>query len=310
MRLRITGEIGDLRLRAIARRFPSIEPVLEEDGVPVDLSLAWDLDLPALVHTLERRPDLPWLHLRWAGVPTTLLDVLRGHPTVLTNGSGAHGPAIAEYVVGMVLAHYKRLRTLHELQETRAWDETLRFTEIGERTVGIVGVGDLGGSTARLLRPFGVRLLALRRHPRPTPEFDEVYGREQLTAFLERLDVLVIAAPLTAETRGLIGADELRKLPAGAFLVNVGRGPIVDEAALAEALTSGRLAGAALDVFTTEPLPLTSPLWNCPTLTISPHCADHTDRTLERALDIYLDNLGRFLAGEPLLNVVDRQLGY
>jgi phosphoglycerate dehydrogenase-like enzyme len=141
-------------------------------------------------------------------------------------------------------------------------------------------------------------------------EVDEVFAPKDLGQFLAQLDALVIAAPLTNETRGMIGDAELARLPPGAFLVNVGRGAIVDEGALIAALRSGQLAGAALDVFNEEPLPPTSALWTLPTVVISPHCCDHTPGTDDRGLDLFLDNLRRYVQGEPLRNVVDRRLGY
>ncbi len=310
MRLRITGGMGEDRVRRITQAFPSVESVLADDGRAVDAMLAWDLELDEVQRTLAVSPALSWLHMRWAGVPPKLLDLLRGRPTTLTNGSGAHGPAIAEFVAAVLLSHYRRLPELRRLQAAHEWRARFETVELRGRTVGVVGLGDLGGSVAHLLKAFGMRVLALRRHPAPSPDVDEVFGIERLDDFLARLDVLVLAAPLTPETRGLIGAEQIARLPRGAYVVNVGRGPLLDESALVEALRSGQLGGAALDVFSKEPLAADSPLWDTPNLTISPHSSDHTDRTLGRALDIYLDNLGRFLRHEPLRNVVDPDLGY
>ncbi len=310
MRLRITGRIGEDRLRRVTQAYPGLEPLLADDGRPFEAMLAWDLDLSDVERALEVSPDLAWLHMRWAGVPADLLALLDGHPVTLTNGSGAHGPAIAEFVAAVLLSHFKRLPQLRSLQQAHEWPDHFRISELRGRSVGVVGLGDLGGSIARLLKAFGMRVLALRRQPAPTPDVDEVFANDQLDDLLPQLDVLVLAAPLTPETRGLIGAEQLARLPRGAYLVNVGRGALLDEGALLEALRSGHLSGAALDVFAQEPLPPDSPLWGAPNLTISPHCSDHTDTTLERALAICLDNLGRFLRHEPLLNVVDRSLGY
>jgi phosphoglycerate dehydrogenase-like enzyme len=182
--------------------------------------------------------------------------------------------------------------------------------ELRGRTAGVVGLGDLGGSIAQALAAFGVHVLGVRRVPRPAPHVERVFARNQLDELLSLLDILVLAAPLTGDTQQLIGRDELARLPEGAFLVNVGRGELVDESALIDALGSGHLAGAALDVFQTEPLPADSPLWHLPNVFISPHCADNTPQSLERAMEIFLDNLDRFRHGAPLRNVVDRTLGY
>jgi phosphoglycerate dehydrogenase-like enzyme len=150
----------------------------------------------------------------------------------------------------------------------------------------------------------------VRRHPVAAPEVDALYALRDLPDFLAQLDALVIAAPLTDETRGLIGRDELMRLPAGAYLINVARGPIVDEDALIAALQSGHLAGAALDVFAEEPLSATSTFWSLPNVIVSPHCCDHTPQTDERGLELFLDNLSRYIREEPLRNVVDLSLGY
>ena len=182
--------------------------------------------------------------------------------------------------------------------------------ELRGARVGIVGLGDLGGSIARVLRPFGVALRALRRTGGSSTDVDEVFGQGQLTPFLDGLDVLVIAAPLTDETRGLIGAEELALLSHGALLVNVGRAAIVEQDAMLAAIRSGQLGGAALDVFLSEPLPAESELWREPNVYISPHCADASPQSLDRGLDLFVDNVERFGKGEALRNVVDRQAGY
>jgi phosphoglycerate dehydrogenase-like enzyme len=213
-------------------------------------------------------------------------------------------------VVAVVLAFYKDLFAMRALQARREWSSSFAVRELRGQTVGLVGLGSIGGSTARLLRPFGVRLRALRRKREPSSDVDEVYTRPELDRFLDDLDVLVIAAPLTAETRLLIGAAEVQRLRRGALLVNVGRGAIVEEAALLDALWSGQLGGAALDVFETEPLSPESPFWSMPNVLVSPHCGDSTPQSPERSLAVFLDNLARFRSGAPLLNVVDRERGY
>lgn len=305
------GDLGVSRARAIHERFPGVHVSTEAMAAPADALLAWELEEGTLREVLERSPDLAWMHLRWAGVPAWLVHVLEPYPElILTNGSGAHGAPIAEFVVGGLLAFSRRLFELRELQQRAEWAAPFRSIELRGRTAGILGLGDVGGSIARVLRPFGVHLIGFRRGEGSAPGVDETHTFRDLRAVLPRLDVLIIAAPLTRETRGLLGADALGLLPRGALLVNVGRGPIVDEAALIEALADGHLGGAILEVFEREPLPADSPLWRLPNVLISPHAADHTDATLERALELYLDNLGRFLRGEPLRNVVDRARGY
>jgi phosphoglycerate dehydrogenase-like enzyme len=228
---------------------------------------------------------------------------------MVTNGSGAHGPAIAEYVLGVILAHFKQLHRMRAAQLNAEW-QPLPMRELGGSRVGVIGLGDLGSSTARLLRACGAKVRGLRRSGAVCQDVDELFGPQQLHAFLDGLEVLVVAAPLTRHTQGLIGAAELAQLAPGALLVNVGRGLIVDQAALLAALESGQLGGAALDVFPIEPLPADSPLWRMPGVFVSPHCADASPQSLDRGFLILLDNLERFARGRPLRNVVDRQQGY
>jgi phosphoglycerate dehydrogenase-like enzyme len=278
--------------------------------VTTDALLAWEANVPDIVGAIRAHRALRWVHDNAAGIPPVLLEALADRETLLTNGSGAQSSAIAEYVVAMLLTFTKRLRELGRFQEQAAWVTGFHPVELRGLTVGIIGLGNAGRAIARLLRPFGVRLLGMRRHPEPVAEVDALYPREEMPRFLAQLDALVIAAPLTGETRGMIGAAQLGQLRSGAYLVNVGRGAIVDEDALIAALRAGHLAGAALDVFTVEPLPRTSPLWALPQVIVSPHYCDQTPQTDERGRDLFFDNLRRYIQGEPLRNVVDRQLGY
>jgi phosphoglycerate dehydrogenase-like enzyme len=308
MRLGLVGQLPDAYARRLLERFPQVE-IAEADGT-LDAVLFWGRPLERVVEIVSGQPDLGWVHQRAAGVQPKLLEALRGHPTLLTRGSGAQGPAIGEYVAAAVLAFYKNLPGLFRLQQRCAWADDFAFRELAGQTVGILGLGSAGTSTARVLRGFGVHLRGLRRTGAPAAEVDRVYVPSELGEFLDGLNVLVIAAPLTAATERLIGAAELASLRPGALLVNVGRGPIVDELAMLAALESGQLGGAALDVFDAEPLPPESPLWRMPNVIISPHCADSTPESPERSLDIFMDNLARFLRGEALLNVVNREEGY
>jgi phosphoglycerate dehydrogenase-like enzyme len=306
-RLGVVGLFGDPYATELTRRFPVVRVV---DPNACDALVVWDLDVPAVVRAIERQPELAWVHMRWAGVPAAVLGALDGRPAVLTNGSGAHGLAVAEYVAGVILAHYKGLPEMYTAQQRSEWLPGFQLRELRGSTVGILGLGDLGLSIARALRGFGVRLRGLRRSAAACPEVDQLFQPGALGAFLDGLDVLVVAAPLTRDTEGLIGTLELARLAKGALLVNVGRALVVDQDAMLAALRSGQLGGVALDVFETEPLPRESPLWQTSNVFISPHCCDATPQSLERGLALFLDNVGRFLSGEPLRNVVDRAAGY
>jgi phosphoglycerate dehydrogenase-like enzyme len=311
--LRIVGPIDPEQIRQIAEGYAGVTTYVKANSAnaaDIDALLAWEADIGDIVAAIESHSSLRWVHTNAAGVHPALIAALAGQEAVLTNGSGAQATAIAEYVVTALLAFTKRLRELDRLQSQAQWSIGFRVAELRGMTVGIVGLGNAGRAIARLLRPFGVRILGVRRHPAPVPEVDALYGLSDLKEFLGQLDALVIAAPLTDETHGLIGRDELARLPAGANLVNVARGPIVDEDALIAALRSGHLGGAALDVFADEPLLATSPFWSLPNVIVSPHCCDHTPQTDERGLALFLDNLSRYLREEPLRNVVNRRLGY
>ncbi|MBV9172531.1 MAG: D-2-hydroxyacid dehydrogenase, partial [Chloroflexi bacterium] len=289
-RVAVIGDLPTDRADELRRTGATLVPASEA----ADALVAWDLDVPAILAYLAQHTDLRWVHLRWAGVPTEIGAALVGRSTVLTNGSGAHGIPVAEYVAGVILQHYKRFGEMRSGQTEARWLANFTFRELRGSKVGIVGLGDLGLSIARVLLAFGVELRGLRRSGRALAEVASVFTPAQLHAFLDHLDVLVVAAPLTAETIGLIGPDELACLAPGALLVNVGRAAIVDENALVQALESGQLGGAALDVFATEPLPPGSRLWRVPNVFISPHCADATPQSLERGFHILKDNLERF----------------
>lgn len=293
-------------------RFPRVYPRHDPpDPIAPDAVLMWERDTRTLAHLLDSYSGVRWVHQRRAGMAPNDLAVLRAHPDVaVTTSRGANGPAIAEYVVATLLALHKQLPVLQASQQQAIWRRGFRIQELRGRTVTILGLGDLGSSVARLLRPFGVRLIGIRRHPEPSPDLDEVHAPAAFFSLLPRTQVLVVAAPLTPETRGLVGKEALESLPLGSYVVNVGRGPIVREDALVEALRSGHLAGAALDVFEEEPLPPSSPLWTAPNLILTPHCSGHTEEVDERAAEIFFSALDDFLAGQPLPFRVDLALGY
>jgi phosphoglycerate dehydrogenase-like enzyme len=254
-------------------------------------------------------PEARWIHTLSAGLDHVLFPALVESPIVVTNARGAFSRALAEFAVAGLLFFAKDLRRMLRAQAERRW-EPFDVSMLAGRVVGIVGLGDIGRAVASALRPLGARILALRRSPAPDPSADEVFAPSRRLEMLRASDDLVVAAPLTPETRGLIGADELAALRPAAVVVNVGRGPVVDEAALVRALAEGRILGAALDVFEREPLPPEHALFGLPNVLLSPHCADHVAGWREASVALFLDNLARFQLGEPLLNVVDKRLGY
>ncbi|MGW1598535.1 NAD(P)-dependent oxidoreductase, partial [Streptomyces sp. NPDC002343] len=237
-------------------------------------ALVWECEPERLARFVTAQPALRWLHTTSSGLPPEVLGALaaRGDVTV-TNGAGTHGRAVAEHVVAVTLAHLKRLPGLLAAQRTADW-EPADAGELGGLRAGVVGLGDLGRHTARLLGAFGTEVVGLRRGTAPVPEVSETYGPREWKRFYDGLDLLVVCAPLTDLTRGMVGRRQLALLRPGAFLVNVGRGPVVDERALLEALAAGRPAGAGLDVLATEPLPAAAPRWSSPRVLFPPPCAD------------------------------------
>lgn len=289
----------------IAAAYPRAEIVPDADGRRGHVAaLVWSDPAGEIVGFAAENESLRWIHLRSAGIPLDLPGTLRGRSVMLTNGVGTHGAAIAEHVVALLLAHYKRLGSVFAAQRDRRWAVPPGMDELRGKTAGIIGLGDLGRSTARLLTPFGVTVRGLRRSGVPVDEVSATYGPERLAEFLDALDVLIIAAPLTRDTVGMIGSPQLALLRPGAVVVNVGRGPVVNEDALVSAVRGGHIGGALLDVFATEPLPESSPLWSLPGVLITAHCADATEQTDRRCSDLLLDNLRRFRDGRPLRNVV------
>jgi phosphoglycerate dehydrogenase-like enzyme len=263
--------------------------------------------LPELWPRLRR---LRWLASRPTGVDGLVFPELAASDVVLTNSRGAFSQALAEWVLAAVLFFAKDLRRLVKSQEAGAWD-VFEPRLLSAATAGIVGLGDIGRACAALLRAAGLRTLGLRRGAGGGASgADELLGPAALPELLARSDYVVLALPLTPETRHLIGAPALRQMRPGAVLVNVGRGALIDEPALVDALREGRLRGAALDVFEKEPLPAGHPFFALPSVLLSPHSADQVQGWREQAHAAFLLNLDRYRAGQPLLNVVDTARGY
>ena len=252
-------------------------------------------------------PTLAWVSNGGAGVDHLMpWDPER---LTVTNASGVASAMMAEYVLGGVLAMSLGLPDFLRRQAAREW----RYREvkgIAGKTLVVVGLGRTGRAVARLARAFGMRVWGVRAHPQETPGIERVGPPEMLPGMLAEADFVVVAAPLTAGTRHLMDATAIAAMRPGACLVDVSRGGVVDQTALAEALADGRLAGAVLDVFEREPLPASSPLWDMENVIVTPHCSSVYPGWELRAADMFCDNLARRLAGEPLENVVDPARGY
>ena len=281
-------------------------------GPPPDAILVCSLGRAVLEPVWALAPGTPWIHTRAAGLDSLLFPALVDSGVVVTNGRGVFSASLAEFVIGALLYFARDFPRLARNQRRGVW-EAFEPLDLAGRTLGIVGYGDIGRAVAERAHRLGMKVLALRRRTllsAADPWVDETLPPEELLALMRRADDVVVATPLTADTRGLVSEAAIGAMKPGAVLVNVGRGPVVDEAALARALTERRIRGAALDVFETEPLPSGSPLWGLDNLLLSPHCADNTPGWLEAAMRAFLSNLERFRRGERLLNVVDKRLGY
>jgi phosphoglycerate dehydrogenase-like enzyme len=305
------------RLQAFRAALPGVE-FLAADGtatLPSGIeraqaaTIGWDF--LAIDELLAAAPALRWLHLRGAGLDRILTPGLAASDVVLTNGSGNHAPNIAEHLLAMMLAFARRLPQLLGAQRERRWTSLAmdEVFELGGQTLAIVGLGAIGEELAWRAAALGMEVIGVRRHaggplPRGTTRL------APLDDALAAADHVAITLPLTPATRGLFDAARLARCKPGAWLYNVGRGPIVEPAALLAALESGHIAGAGLDVTDPEPLPAESPLWVHPRVMITAHTSGLTPRSFERYQALLLDNVGRFSRGEPLLNVVDKQQGY
>jgi len=285
----------------------------ERAAPDADVIFNWSGTLDLLREVLPMAPRVRWVHTRSAGLDGMLFPELVESPAALTNGSGVFSQPLGEFVLGAILYFAKDFRRMIRAQMGGAW-EPFDIVEVSGQTVGIVGYGDLGRAVATRARAMGMQVLALKRQGPPLYNVDplvaQIFGPERRIEMIARCDYLVVTAPLTSQTRGMIGAPEFAAMKPSAVVINVGRGPVIDEPALVQALSQGLIKGAALDVFDCEPLPAGHPFYQLENVLLSPHAADHTPDWMDRAMEFFLAQFERFRKGEPLLNVVDKQLGY
>jgi len=318
-------------------RLRAVSPVLEvaqitcktpEDMLPL-------VGEPEILYTYhadflpEQAPRLKWVQLSSAGADHLLDKPIMKSDIAITTASGIHAVPIAEYVFGSMLAFARRFPVTFALQQKHEWPKgrwaALLGAELRGATIGIIGYGSIGREIGRLAKAFGMRVLASKRNPTRRDDVgyripgagdaqmqyvDGVFGPDQLQEMVSACDYVVVALPLTPETRGIVSESVIRAMKPTAYFVNISRGEVVDEEALIRALREGRIAGAGLDVFWQEPLPPDSPLYDLPNVILTPHIAATTAAYNDRATDLFAENLRRYLAGEPLLNLVDKTLGY
>jgi phosphoglycerate dehydrogenase-like enzyme len=265
-----------------------------------------------LVEVFRMAPRVRWVHSLTAGVEGILFPELVASEVPLTNSRGVFRRPLAEFAIGAMLFFAKNFRRMVKSQEAGEWDP-FDVQEVFGRRLGIIGYGEIGRHTARLAHGFGMKVTALRRRPELSEGdacVEKTLGQDHLTELLAESDYVLVATPLAASTRGLIGERELRAMPPHAVLINVGRGPVVVEEALIVALQEGHIRGAALDVFDQEPLAAGHPFYGLRNVLLSPHCADHTSDWRELAMRFFLENFDQFSRGQQLGNVVDKKLGY
>ena len=262
----------------------------------------------------QHAEKVKWVHSLSAGVESTLIPEFVNSPVPLTNARGVFAPSLAEFVLLGMLYFYKRVRRLVENQRAHKWDDFL-VDWLRGKVMGVVGYGEIGRECARLAKAVGVKIYATRRNPEKShkdPILDRMFAAADLHSMLAAVDVVLAAAPLTPETKHMLSRAEFAVMKPNAIVMNVGRGPVIDEAAMVEALREKRIAGAALDVYEVEPLPTDSLLWDMENVLISPHCTDRTTDPdwLDLSAQLFVDNFRRFVNREPLKNVVDKKAGY
>ena len=258
-------------------------------------------DLPELA------PKVRWIQATSAGIGQFVKQMgyaARMPATVFTTASGVHAAPLAEFCLMSILNHYRGLAHLQECQRRHHW-ERFATTDLTGKTVGIIGLGRIGAEVARLCAAFGMTVVGVKNTPSVVAHVDRVHAPDELLTLLPQMDVVIMIVPHTPTSEKMMGAPEFAAMKDRAFFINIGRGSTVDEPALIAALQSGKLGGAALDVFEEEPLPATSPLWDMANVLVSPHSASTSDRENARIIDLFCDNLRRYLDGQPLRNVLD-----
>jgi phosphoglycerate dehydrogenase-like enzyme len=285
----------------------------EKAAADAEVIFNWSGSLSLIREVFLLSPRVRWVHSRSAGLERTLFPELIASDVVMTNGSGVFSPSLGEFALAAILYFAKDFRRMIRNQMAGVW-EPFDVLPISGKTIGIVGYGDIGRAVAARARPLGMNVLAMKRHVSTQTSSDplvgHIYTPNERIAMLSRCDYIVVAAPLNAETRGLIGAAEFAAMKPGAVIINVGRGPVIEENAMIKALSEGTIKGAALDVFDEEPLPEGHPFYEMENVLLCPHCADHTPDWLDNAMRFFITQFERFRSGETLLNVVDKKLGY
>jgi phosphoglycerate dehydrogenase-like enzyme len=304
---------------SIARELPALLPgedvTLIDDESELEKAAETEVVIgtnngPRVGALLRGAPKVRWYHSLGAGVERlVVLPEFRERRIVLTNNSGAMDIPIAEHVIALVLAAAKRLNLYRDQQARSEWKDQ-RQEELRGATLVVYGLGSIGAETARLGAALGMRVLGVRRSSVPVPGVERIVPPDRLAEVAADADYLAVCAPLTALSEGAVSRAVIERMKPTAWIINIARGPIVDETALVDALRSGRIGGAALDALTVEPLPKESPLWSLDNVIITPHSSNSSPNVRMRTVALIQENLRRYKAGEALLNVVDLDAGY
>ena len=305
----------------LRKEFPGLDVIQLDGGGRLDEELP-DAEIMFTIslrpEQLARAKNLRWIHAPTAAVHQLIFPELVNSNVVLTNSTDVHGTVVAEHVLALVFALSRKIPQSVRLQQKSTWGQQTIWSdgppprEVAGATLGLIGLGGIGREVARRMSALGMRVIAVREHPdkEKVSGVSEVFPTSQLNHMLRQSDYVVVAAPLTPATHGLINAARLAAMKPDSYLISVGRGQQVDEAALAEALRKRQIAGAALDVFEEEPLPQESPLWAIDNLLITPHTGSQTEKLWPRHYQLFSENLRRYQAGQELLFTVNKQIGY
>jgi phosphoglycerate dehydrogenase-like enzyme len=311
----VIGDIGDRSWSVLAASAPEITFVDSRDAGPqlratAEVLFVWDFRSHEIEELWDELTALRWVHTASAGVDHILFPRLRSSDVVVTNSAGIYSQSIAEYVMAILLFDLKGLSVTLEAQRAHQW--SYRETELLRgKSMCVIGMGDVGRAIAQAGQSLGLRVSGIRRSASSIAVGGlPIHSPSRIKEAVAEADYVVVAAPLTQETTGLVNARVISAMKPSAYLVNVGRGPIIDERALVSALRSGRLRGAALDTFGQEPVPHDSELWSVPGLLVSPHMAGDAAGWQARVLDLFGTNVERYLRGKPLLNLIDKGRGY
>ena len=316
-KLIVTQNISDSLRNQIQQVVPDWEVIIGKDSskwekhVPTaEIIAGWKKEMKE--STLQDGSSLKWLQTWSAGVNNLPLKELQIRNVQLTSANGVHANPISETIFALMLGLTRKIHTYVKNQQTKTWHHANMNLEIHGKTIGIIGVGSIGKETAKIAKAFGMKVLGIRHSGTPVKHVDEMFTTDQLNSLLPECDYIVVTLPLTAETKHLFGAEQFALMKPSAFFINIGRGELVVEQDLINALLEQQIAGAGLDVFTTEPLPAENPLWEMEHVIVTPHTSGSTEYYDKRVIeDIFIPNLKNYIANESVrINVVDYEKGY